>query len=142
MYPHEWPQSILCGITLLRTANQKIIRNNILLFQIKKFQKSLFYRNKIWLLEVGCSHNKSQNIVFSLKLVIVRSWKVCMETLCRGQKNIEEFFIRYWKKNRILVTMSLKVTWEIENVPSAVMKLAKKIFQKNVECHLPLYNSV
>ena len=50
-----------------------------------------------------------------------------METLSGGHKNNEESAVRNWKKSRILVTVSLKVIWKIENVPAAVVKLVKKI---------------
>lgn len=65
-----------------------------------------------------------------------------METLSRGQRDNEESAIRDWKKSRVLVTVSLKVTWKIENVPTAVVKLVKKISRKNVKCHLPSHNNV
>lgn len=50
-----------------------------------------------------------------------------METLSRGWKNNEQIPLWYWKKSRILVTMSPKVTWKIANVTNDIVELAKKI---------------
>lgn len=50
--------------------------------------------------EVGCCHNKSQNVVFSLELVAGSGWRVAWG-LSRGQKNNEKIALGYWKKSRI-----------------------------------------